>query len=412
MRDGGLVRAGRAVPEPARLRLFGRYVKVSLLDARTDRADAVEELHRLAAESLSAGYPDLSAKCLERAAQLAPRPGALYTELGSLLYGQGNFEAARDAFGRAHAAEPTDLEALRGLAKSYHSLGDYERATYFYVTLLAEDRSDFESTLNLGLAYHRQGRLDDAVEQLRLAAELGEEQHQALEYYAHLALGKALYDSVRFEEAESALEQAAEINPSISEPHFYLGLSREALGRRPEAAASYRSALEQDPNDAYAHLRLASLEAHQGHGDEAIEQGTHALRLFERYGLVEEQASAYGLIGWAHYLDREWEKAAAADRRALELAPSLTPVRLNLGLALLRLGRKDEAREEYERTLTGPLDHWDLEMHGIDDLEALLREDATVEGAAEMLDLLKAKRDELLSTLVPEAAATLSDART
>jgi tetratricopeptide (TPR) repeat protein len=411
MRESSLLRVARASAGRAELRLYARYLKLSLLDTHVDSAAAVDELERLADESLAAGYPDLSAKSLRRAAELSPQPGPIYAKLGSQLYGQGDVEKAREAFKRALAAGSTDLEVLRGLANSNHTLGDYEQASYFYVTLLAEDRSDFESALNLGLVYHVQGRLDDAAEQLRRTAELGEEQHQPLEYYAHLALGKVLYDSVRFQEAESELQQAADLNPSISEPHFYLGLTSEALGRREDAAASYRQALERDADDAYAHLRLGSLEADEGHADSAVEHGTHALRLFEPLRLVEEQATAHGLVGWGRYLNGDWEQAAAADRRALELVPTRTPIRFNLGLALLHMGRKDEARQEYERALAGHLDIWDLE-NGFDGLEALLHDDATVDGAAELLDLLKAKRDELVSTVVPDTAGTLSDART
>jgi tetratricopeptide (TPR) repeat protein len=395
------------------LRLFGLYLKLSLYDAFIDRARAAKALDELASRSYVAGHPDLSTRCLERAAQIAPSPGAVYAKLGSLYYEQGRYDKARDAFNMALEGGETNVDVLRGLAKSYHMLGDYNKATYFYVGLLAENSGDLESRLNLGLAYHLQGRLDDAVEQLRLAAELGHEQGDSLEYYAHLALGKALYDCARFQEAEASLVRSVELNPSMGEAYFYLGLTREALSRPQDAAESYRRALELNPEDAYAHLRLGDLYLNEKDGKNAVTDATHALHLFERYGLEEEQANAYWTIGWGHYLNGEWEQSIAASRRAVELRPQLTPVRFNLGLALLRMGRKDEARREYEQALAGPTDIWDLEMHGIEDLEDAVREDAAVQDAAEeILSLLRARRDELVGGVPkPETESSFSDAR-
>jgi lipoprotein NlpI len=97
-----------------------------------------------------------------------------------------------------------------------------------------------------------------------------------------------------------------------------------------------------------------------------------------------------------HYVEHDWEASAEASRAAMELDPQLTPVRFNLGLALLRGGRPEEARHIYEEAVNQPfLDIWDLEDHGISDLEEAMRADSSTVGAAEILELLRAKHRRL-----------------
>jgi tetratricopeptide (TPR) repeat protein len=401
------------MPSPRLSRLVAEYIKESRLDFLTDREGAADQLMALAEKSYVAGHSNLTERSLRRAAELAAEPSAVYAALGSVYYEQQRYEDARDAFNRAIDFDDGSLPALQGLAMSYHMLGMYDKATYYYLAILAEEPNDFASRLNLGLAYHSLGRLEDAVEQLRRACRLGEEQGAPARYVAFLGLGKALYESAQFEAAEEALEQATAINSADSEPFFYLGLTDEALGRPEKAAETYRQAIALNAADAYAHLRLANLLGNRYHDDaveseaqEVVEHATKALRLFEQTGSREEQASAYWTIGWGLYLSHKWEGSAAASRAALGLDSTLSLVRFNLGLALLRIGQKDEARSVYEEATAGPVDVWMLDR-GIEDLEAALRADPSIEGATEILEQFRSKRE----ALVAGVAATVAEAR-
>ena len=58
-----------------------------------------------------------------------------------------------------------------------------------------------------------------------------------------LRLGIALAEAGRHEEALEALRLAAELDPGRARLHYRMGLAYEATGRRAEARASYERAL-------------------------------------------------------------------------------------------------------------------------------------------------------------------------
>jgi protein O-GlcNAc transferase len=270
-------------------------------------------------------------------------------------------------------------------------LGDSDGASYHYLMALAYRPDDFDSRINIGIVYYNQGRLTDAIEQLELARSA-----QPDYFYTHYLLGRALQEAAEFERAEAALQQAIDLNPEYEDSHLRLGSLQEGLGQTQEAVASYRRAVELNPDDPYAQSALADALTEIEDPDGALEHGRMALRGFEAVGLREEVARVHWTIGWALYQKREWKESAAASRAALRLDPTLMPVRFNLAIALLRAGRTSEARRMYELILDDIEDAWDLEVHGIDDLERALKEEPDLEGAQKILKQLKEKDRELV----------------
>jgi tetratricopeptide (TPR) repeat protein len=388
-------------------RMWREYVG-AWLQAFRDRPGAAERLEALAVAAYHADRQGLSIRCLRRGAQLSEDPTPFYVNLGALHYERAEYSDARDVFGQAVAHDFGNVDALRGRGMSHQNLGAYEAASYDYLAVLASDPTDHDSRLNLGLVYYAQGRLDDAAEQLRRVCDQ-EVVDWAEQYYAHFALGRVLIDGADFEGAEAAFARSIALNPDVGESYRFLGFSQENNGKRKEAIANYRRAIELDPNDAYAHLNVAELLTDQGEALDAIEHATRALEFFRRLGQREDQANAYWAIGWARYTNGELSESVVASRAALELEPSLMPVRFNLGLALLRNGQIDESRRVYEEAIAGPVTLWDLEVHGIDDLRELLREEPEIPRAAEILRSLEAKRTEL-SSMANGAAAELAPA--
>ena len=387
------IAAGQSMADQTSLfRLWMEYVKQSLR-AWSDRSAATDGLIKLATECYDADHQNLSARCLKRAAAVAENPVLAYSRLGQLYYDRENYMQARSAFEQAVAADFHNLEALRGLAMSLQMLGMYEEAIYYYLAVLAVEPKDFKSLLNLGILYHTQGRLDNAVELFRQVRRLDDKYE-----FTHLLLGRVLYDRAEYGEAEVSIKRAIQLNPRRSESYLYLGLAQQALGRSEEAVASYSRAVELDPKDAYSQLQLSASLA-ETDPDGAIAHARTVLRVFAGDGFERERAQAYWEIGWTHYLNREWEESVAASRLGLELDPTLTPVRFNLGLALLRGGRHEEARRVYVETLAKLTSAWDLGEHGIADLEKALKEDPSIEGAADILQLLRAKQHEFLAEI-------------
>ena len=57
--------------------------------------------------------------------------------------------------------------------------------------------------------------------------------------------------------------RAVELNPSIPQSHFILGVVLEAAGRPDQAADQYRQTLQLDPQHRLAQSRLAAIQQTQ-----------------------------------------------------------------------------------------------------------------------------------------------------
>jgi tetratricopeptide (TPR) repeat protein len=109
-----------------------------------------------------------------------------------------------------------------------------------------------------------------------------------------------------------------------------------------EASQAFDAALLAYPDygNAYhergkAHLRAEDLAAAVADFLQAIEHG-------------HEAASTYWELGWAYYLLGDYPASVGAGRHGLQLDPSLLPVVMNIGTALLAGGDSEAAMEQYE----------------------------------------------------------------
>ncbi len=92
-------------------------------------------------------------------------------------------------------------------------------------------------------------------------------------------LGAALLASGKLDEAVKELRQAAEDDPKLARPHYLLAHICASRNDLPGAMAALTRSLELDPNDANAHNDLGYLFLVAGHRDAAIEHLEKALAL-------------------------------------------------------------------------------------------------------------------------------------
>src|SRR5581483_5105648 len=121
---------------------------------------------------------------------------------------------ADDWFEKGYAAENDDADAARAA---------YERA-------VAADPTHLSAAINLGRLLHEAGRLDDAERAYRRAIAAGA--NDALLWYN---LGVLLTDMQRQPEAVAAYERALQINPRMADCHYNLALLCEALKKYKQA---------------------------------------------------------------------------------------------------------------------------------------------------------------------------------
>lgn len=152
-------------------------------------------------------------------------------KVGSILGGEGDFEAAINHFRAAIRADPNYLSA-------YDSLG---------------------------MALEGMGRVDEAIEQYRAALRIAPWWD-----VTHNRLGMALWATGKREEACREYEEALRINPESADAHFNLGLSLLQLGKPGPAANHLREAVRLMPNDPDALTALGRALAAGGKPREGI----------------------------------------------------------------------------------------------------------------------------------------------
>lgn len=159
------------------------------------------------------------------------------------------------------------------------------------------------------------------------------------------AVGTALLQQGRNEEALGFLQKAAGLSHGDAQPHNNIGNILVKLGRLPEAAASYRQALELNPDFVEVHHNLGNVFLKLGRLFEAEASYRQALKL------KPEFAEAHNNLGNVlRELNRPSE-AEASFRQALKLRPDYVEAHNNLGSALNEQSRFSEAEASYRRAL-------------------------------------------------------------
>lgn len=148
-----------------------------------------------------------------------------------------------------------------------------------------------------------------------------------------------------WDEARDVSQRIAALRPDDAGAWFEHGTLLMRVQRWVEAIEPLRRAVELRPEDARAWFNLAVAHQRLGHLLEALRAWDRCAELMPGDSeVLARRAEAL--------LDLEdWTRAAADLLRALELDPALDDARLNLALALLRLGRFDEARAACEALL-------------------------------------------------------------
>jgi tetratricopeptide (TPR) repeat protein len=348
----------------------------ALLDRDPDDADV---LHLFGVMHHQCGYSARAAELTGRAVELRPHAAAYRANLAEIQRALGRHEQAAQSCRTALRLRPDYPEALNNLGLALHELGRFAEAAAEFRAAL-EIRSDFAlAQNNLGTSLRELGQPGEALQAYRSAvaldpglalarSNLGQmlvDQGDAEEGLAHCAeavklqpnlgsahnnLGNAYRALERWGEAEAAYDEAlrmADLVPDrpaeLAQVHANRGLALFQEGKRADAYACFRRAVELAPNDGAMWQYLAN--AHDADGD-------HAAVLSCRQRIVEldpTSATGHNRLGWALQEEGRFAEAAACYRRALELHPDFVDALLNQGGWHEALGEMAEAEACYRR---------------------------------------------------------------
>jgi len=170
-----------------------------------------------------------------------------------------------------------------------------------------------EAYLNLGSIYAQQGETEQAAEAFESALEVADREVERL----------AQMDSV-----DQAMMESARQNQNIAVQN--LAQTLQGLGRYDEAVSVYEEYLQRNPDDIQALSLYASIlsQAEMPDSAAAIYNG-----LLERDDLSSVE---YGYVGIGLFGAEQWDRAAQAFERALELNPQSREPAYNLVQAYFR----------------------------------------------------------------------------
>ena len=167
----------------------------------------------------------------------------------------------------------------------------------------------------------------------------------------HMAVGRLRLVMGNAAAAEASFRRALALVPLSPDALIGLGESLEAGGKAAEAERSYQRAIIAQSQYAAAHLAYGNFLFSHGRAAEAIS-------VYERATLLTpDNPNAFSNLGGAYLQMGDFDKAAAAFGRSLELEPRRASYS-NTGTVRYYLGQYAEAAELYRKAIElAPADH-------------------------------------------------------
>lgn len=166
-------------------------------------------------------------------------------KLGLSYLNENNIQPAFIEFQKAYELNPEDKEVLNAIGYIYLlKFEDFPKAIDFFQKAVKVDRDFSEAYNNLGLAYEKAGRFNDAIDSYKKA--LSNLLYRTPEK-AYYNLGMIYYRLGKYDEAidahKEAIKRAADFYPS----YYGLALCHNAKGKYGDASTAITKAIEIDP---------------------------------------------------------------------------------------------------------------------------------------------------------------------
>jgi tetratricopeptide (TPR) repeat protein len=270
-----------------------------------------------------------------------PASWLAYNNLGVLLMERPNGEIgeAVSLFQAAIAANPSYAEAHNNLGTAWDRLGRLNQAAAEHREAVRLGPDLVRAHTNLSVDLTGLGRRDEAVAESRTAVQLAPDLAAA-----HENLGAALASAGRFDEALEEFRTAIGLEPTNAAAHRAAALTLDAAGRLDEALAEYDLAARLSGGVEVNEDEFGDALRRAGRRDEAITHLRLALTRRPDYG------PAHFHLGNLFQAEGQFAQAVTEYEVALRYDDS-AEVHNNLGVALVRLGRRDEAIAHFREAL-------------------------------------------------------------
>ena len=307
-----------------------------------------------------AKFPAASRAQVERYARRVADPPDVASangELGMVLHAYSQFEAAEEAYQRAHFLEPVRFEWLYYLGIVQEARGRRAEAVQSLDKAVHLNPEAFSPALRLADVLAASENTSQSVARYRAIVQRHPDNPRG-----HYGLGMALMGAGDVSGAVAALQQACKLLPQYGAAHYGLGLAYRRLGS--ESAATRHFALSQDYRSGAPPTQDPWVDA-----VDRLNESPQAFLVrgtaLEQSGKLREAAQANEdalerdpklVIAHANLMSlyTRMNRIADADRH-YEIARAINPdnpeVRINRGVLLLTQGRPGEAEEQFRAVL-------------------------------------------------------------
>ena len=148
-------------------------------------------------------------------------------------------------------------------------------------------------------------------------------------------------------EAESHIEEAVRLDPTLPQVHFAASLLYRIRRQLDEALAAIHKAIELKPNYAEGYGSMAMVLTYAGRADEGLEAAQTSMRLNPVNSFF-----IYWVLGQSYFHLERYDEAAVQFERAVEANPQFLRGHLLLAATYGQLGRIEDAEWEAQEALT------------------------------------------------------------
>lgn len=284
----------------------------------------------------------------------------------AILLACAAYALALPAFAQ-NRSDSTDEAFAR--ATRLHESGDIEGAIQGYQAILAKNPERIDVRSNLGAAYSRLGRYEEAIAQYKEALKLSSgnvtiQFNLALAYYKAALLTEAADELTKF------LKDAPADQLNRANAVLLLADCQVRLGNYKNVIDSLTPLAEAEPNDRTVAFLLGSALI----GDGQLSRGQ---MLIDKVFRDEDSAQAHLLLGSILLLADDGHGAIREFERGLQLDPKLPTLNSWYGRALMRMGDTTRAKAAFQNELAQNKNDFDANLF----TGVLLRQDKEFEEA-------------------------------
>lgn len=268
-------------------------------------------------------------------ASLVPNSPQPHLRMAEIHVAAKNKESAMQELRKALSIKPDSVEAQRGIMMLDLDAGRTSEALATARQIQKQRPKESVGYVLEGDAYALKKSWSEAATAYRNGLKKSGDTVLAMKLHAVLEASGGASEADRF--SESWLKEHAR------DLRFRLYLAEAANARKDYQSASkhYRVLLDAQPNNAVLMNNLAWSLA-QFKDPKAIEYAESA------YKLAPDQPAVIDTLGWLLVEKGNVAQGVELLQKAVSLAPKLPMVRLNLAKALIKAGKKDEAKKELE----------------------------------------------------------------